>query len=294
MNAFGFFVARIAWQVGIRRERARWAAVTRESQMLAETQDMLGRMAWPHMENVEMVSGEYWQLRDCHDQQDELRTVSERLTRESECDQERVYKLEDALEDEIEALRQQKQTVVARIADFNDAVAGIKRRDAETRRRFGSLKTKLDVLKKQTEGGYEMEIEKTRATLSELKDAHTGNLKEIEALEGEIKTLEEKGAAMEEEILNRRAGFREETAELTAALRQRAKQISEISAKIGAIETRKNELAFEIGLFLSHHMDERPDNLRPILKRFGPLVGRIRQLRSSIRFNQRLARRTGR
>ena len=46
MNAIGFFIGRFAWQLGLRMERARWNSVTRETQLLAETQDLLGRLAW--------------------------------------------------------------------------------------------------------------------------------------------------------------------------------------------------------------------------------------------------------
>lgn len=294
MNAFGFFVARVAWQVGLRRERLRWNSVTRETQMLAETQDMLGRLAWPSMGGVDLMSGEYWQLRDFHDQQDELRVTSERLTRENEEGQEKLYLLEDAMEDRIDALRERKQGMMAKATDINDQVESIKIHDAETRRRFGSLKSKLDVLKKQTGEGYGPEIEKTRNVLAELKDVHTRDLEEIAKLESEMQKVEESALALDQEIHDCRAKLKLETAELVADLGKRSKQIAEISAKIGSLETQKNELAFQMGQFLSSHIDENPEFLRPILKRFGPLVDRIRYLRKSIHFNQRLARRSGR
>ncbi|MES2705373.1 MAG: hypothetical protein V4726_02105 [Verrucomicrobiota bacterium] len=294
MNAFGFFIARIAWQVGVRRERFRWNAVTRETQMLAETQDMLGRLAWPSMGSVEMMSGEYWQLRDFHDQQDELRATSERLTRENEEEQERLYLLEDAVEDEIDVLRKRKQTMMAKATGINEEVESIKIHDAETRRRFGSLKSKLDVLKKQSGEGYEPEIERTRTVLAELKDVHSRDLEQITRLENEMKSVEEEALAVDGEIYDCRARFKADTAELVAEIGRRSKQIAEISAKIGSLETHKNELAFQMGQFLSSHIDENPEALRPIMKRFGPLVDRIQYLRRSIHFNQRLARRSGR
>lgn len=294
MNAFGFLIARIAWQLGIRRERLRWTAVTRETQMLAETQDMLGRLAWPSMGGVELMSGEYWQLRDFHDQQDDLRGTSETLTRQNEEEQERYYQLEDALEDEIEALRLRKQTFTAQSATLIEELDVLKSRDAETRRRFGSLKTKLDVLKKQTGEGYGPEIEKTRAVLADLKDQHTRDLEEITALESEMKSVEESALGIDQQIQDHRGKFKAENGGVATAISQRAKQIAEISAKIGSLEGRKNELAFQMGQFLTRHIDERPESLRPIFKRFEPLISRIIELRRSIHYNQRLARRSGR
>lgn len=287
-------MARIAWQFGIRRERLRWTAVTRETQQLAETQDMLGRLAWPSMESVEHMSGEYWQLRDFHDQQDDLRATSENLTRENETEQEKLFIIEDEMEDKIEVLRLKKQKLTARAAEMNDDVDGIKRNDTETRRRFTTLKSKLDVLKKQTGEGYGEEIEKTRATLSQLKEDHNRDSAEIAALEVEMKEVEKGALAVDEEILALRNRVKEDTQELVSGIGRRAKQIAEISAKIGSLETQKNELAFRMGQFLSSHIDENPESLRPILRRFGPLVDRVRYLRRSIKYNQRLARRSGR
>lgn len=294
MNAIGFLMARIAWQFGIRRERLRWSAVTRETQQLAETQDMLGRLAWPAMDSVEHMSGEYWQLRDFHDQQDELRVTSELLIQENETEQEKLYVVEDEMEDRIEVLRTKKQKLTARAADMNDDVEAIKRNDTETRRRFTTLKSKLDVLKKQTGEGYGDEIEKTRATLSQLKDDHNRDSAEIAALEAEMKEVEERVLAVDEEILTIRNHVKSDTQDLVAGIGRRAKQIAEISAKLGSLETQKNELAFRMGQFLSSHIDENPEFLRPILRRFGPLVDRVRYLRRSIKYNQRLARRSGR
>ena len=97
MNALGFFIGRFAWQLGITRERARWNAVTRETQQLAETQDLLGKLAWPSTASVERLSGEFWQITDLHKQQQALREQSGQLTAENDHAQDRLYGIEDAV-----------------------------------------------------------------------------------------------------------------------------------------------------------------------------------------------------
>jgi DNA anti-recombination protein RmuC len=91
MNAFGFFIGRIAWQMGITRERARWNSITRETQQLAETQDMLGKLAWPITKSVDRLSGEFWQLTDLQSQQDLLRQESDQLIQDNHHAQDRLY-----------------------------------------------------------------------------------------------------------------------------------------------------------------------------------------------------------
>ncbi len=98
MNAIGFFLGRFAWQLGLRRERARWNAVTRETQQLAEAQDLLGKLAWPATESIERLSGDYWQLTDLQTQQQQLRAQSDQLTTENETAQDRLYAIEDQVD----------------------------------------------------------------------------------------------------------------------------------------------------------------------------------------------------
>ena len=75
---------------------------------------------------------------------------------------------------------------------------------------------------------------------------------------------------------------------------RRSKQIAEISARLGSFESQKNEFSFQIGQYLSSQIDNPDPAVRKVLSRFGPLVGRIRYLKRSIQYNQRLARRASR
>lgn len=294
MNSIGFFFGRIAWQLGLRRERARWNAVTRENQLLAEAQDLLGKLAWPATASVERLSGEYWQLTDLDRQQQELRTRSESLTAENDQAQDRLYDLEDAVEREIDALRRKKAGLMEKAVGLMDQVEEIKDRDSETRRRFTSLKGKLEVLKKQTEGNFSEEIERTRHSLAALKEEHTSDLAAMAALEADVQRLELTVQGMDAEIGGLRERHKSQTSDLVLEIGRRSKQIAETSARIGAVESQKNELSFQIGQYLSGQIDQADPEVRKVLGRFGPLVGRIRYLRRSIQYNQRLARRASR
>lgn len=294
MNALGFFIGRFAWQVGITMERARWNAVTRETQQLAETQDLLGRLAWPSTDAVERLSGEFWQLTDLHKQQQALRAESEQLTAENDIAQDRLYKIEDAVEDEIDVIRKRKTELMSKAVGIMDNVDDVKARDGETRRRFTSLKGKLEVLKKQDGEGFAEEIDKTRHSLAALKDEHSRDLAAIASLESDVQRLELSVQGIDAEIAGLRERHKSETADLVQEIGRRSKQIASLSARVGAFEANKNELSFQIGQFLSNQIDAPDPAVRQVLSRYGPLVKRIKYLRRSIQFNQRLARRASR
>ena len=294
MNALGFFIGRFAWQLGITMERARWNAVTRETQQLAETQDLLGKLAWPSTANVERLSGEFWQITDLHQQQQALRDQSQQLTTENDIAQDRLYKIEDALEDDIDAIRNRKTELMSKAVAIMDDVDEVKEHDGETRRRFTSLKGKLEVLKKQQGEGYAEEIERTRHSLAALKEEHARDLAAIASHESDVQRLELAVQGIDAEIAGLRARHKAETGDLVLEIGKRSKQIAELSARVGSLEANKNELSFQIGQYLSNQIDAPDSAVRQVLSRYGPLVKRIKHLRRSIQYNQRLARRASR
>jgi len=294
MNAIGFFLGRFAWQLGLRRERARWNAVTRETQRLAEAQDLLGKLAWPGSASVERLSGEYWQLTDLDAQQKELRAQSDQLILDNDTAQDRLYHMEDNLEDEVDVLRKRKAGLMDQAVVIMDQVDGIRDRDNETRRRFTSLKGKLEVLKKQDPVEYAAEIERTRTTLAELKEEHARDLATIASLEKDVQKLELSVQGVDTEIAGLRDRHKIQTADLVAEIGRRSKQIAEISARMGSLESQKNEFSFQIGQYLSNQISNPDPEVKKVLSRYGPLTKRIAYLRRSIQYNQRLARRANR
>jgi DNA repair exonuclease SbcCD ATPase subunit len=293
MNAIGFFMRRLLWQFGIKQERHRWSAVTRETQFLAEAQDLLGKLAWPLCEGIEDLSGEYWQILDLDKRQQEMRDQSERLTSENEAAQEKLYEIEDRYEHQVQAILSRKRELMEKAVVIMNDVEQIKESDSDTRRRFGSLKAKLEVLKRQ-DGDYAEEIEKTRTMLVKLKESHARDLSEIAARESEVEKLEQAVQRIDDEVASRREQLRSETAELVQEIGRRSKQIAELSAKIGSIDTQKGELSFLIGQYLSNAIDGRDPATEKALNAFRPIVNKIKSLRTSIQYNQRLARRASR
>lgn len=284
---------RLLWQFGIKQERHRWSAVTRETQFLAEAQDLLGKLAWPKCDEIEDLSGEYWQILDLDKRQQEMRDQSEKLTSDNEAAQEKLYEIEDRHEHQVQAILSRKRELMEKAVVIMNDVEQIKDSDSDTRRRFGSLKAKLEVLKRQ-DGDYAEEIEKTRTLLVKLKESHAKDLSEIAGRESEVEKLEQAVQRIDDEVTARREQLRSETAELVQEIGKRSKQIAELSAKIGSIDTQKGELSFLVGQYLSNAIESKDPGAQKALDAFRPIVNKIKSLRVSIQYNQRLARRISR
>ncbi|MBP7950430.1 MAG: hypothetical protein KA004_12310 [Verrucomicrobiales bacterium] len=283
---------RLAWQFGIRRERARWSAVTRETQILSEAQDLLGRLSWPAVDGVDDLTGEYWQIKGKDDEQAKLRVRSEELLDKVDALKEKLDGIEQRNEEQVGGLRTKKDRIMEDAAVLHDDIEEIRGEDQATRQRFASLKGKLDVLKKQSDPSLEAEIQKTRTALQQLKESHEENKKKIEAKEADVQMVENAVQKVDAEIAEQREKMRAETAELVAEIGRLSKQVAEISATIGSLENEKAELSFRVGQYLSTHLDGGNRQIHDILRPYRPIVAQIKQLRKSIQYNQRLARRT--
>jgi chromosome segregation ATPase len=267
--------------------------VTRETQLLAEAQDLLGKLAWPKCDQIDDLSGEYWQILDLDKRQNDMRDESERMTSDNESAQEKLYEIEDRYDHQVQSILNRKRELMEKAVEVMNDVEVIKDRDGDTRRRFGSLKAKLEVLKRQ-DGDFAAEIEKTRQALVNLKESHAKDLAEITARETEVEKLEQAVQRIDEEVAGRREALKSETTDLVTEIGKRSKYIAELSAKIGSIETQKGELTFLVGQYLSNAIDSRDPGVNRALSGYRPIVAKIKSLRASIQYNQRLARRQSR
>lgn len=293
MNSIGFFLRRLAWQFGVRSERSSWAGVSRETQMLSEAQDLLGRLCWRRADYIEELTGEYWQLKDLDDQQEKLRVRSDDLLERIDHLKEQLHGIEDKYEDQVDVERNRKEEVLGEAAALTREMEDLREEDAETRQKFRGLKLKLDVLKRQEGVDLSEEMTKTRAAIHKLKLAHDEVRRILAEKEVQVRQVESSVQGVDAVIAKLRETMRTESADLVAEIGKLSKQVAELSAKIGTLENAKTELSFQVGVYLSQHAESRDQEMLKVLSECRPIVGRINYLRKSIGFHQRLARRSG-
>jgi chromosome segregation ATPase len=291
MNSFGFFVRRIAGYFGIRRERQRWAAINRETQILKEAEDLLGRLAWPDVRDIDDLSGEYWQILDLDQQQERLREETQITDARNEELRDRLHELEQEAADRLQSLRERKSKRMEHALGLMREIEQLKDWKEETKKKFQTLKAKIEVMKRHGEGADQTTVDKTQMRMAELKERFAGDLEDITARTDEIERIEREVEELDRQIVEGKAAIKRDTAELNSEVGQLSKRIAELSAKIGALENTKSDFHFQVGHYLSDGFEAGDASLLPVLRKHRPLVSRIAYFRRSIAFNQRLTRR---
>lgn len=292
MNAFGYFFHRIGSKLGILSERHRWGAINRETQILSEAEDLLGRLAWPDVKDIDDLSGEYWQIRDLDQQQEMLCQASLAADERNEQLRESLYDIEDAAEARLKGLRELKSKRMEEALGLMREIDQLKDWKEETKKKYTNLKSKIELMRRlgQNDEDISSEVVKTEAAMARLKEEFTGDLGDINAKTTAIETLENEIAGIEAELNESKSKVKEETAELTAEVGRLSKQIAELSAKIGALENAKSNFYFTVGHYLSNRLESRSPDIVAVLRKHRPLISRIFYYRRSIALNQQLTR----
>lgn len=292
MNAFGYYLHRFGARLGLGSERHRWAAINRETQILSEAEDLLGRLAWRDVKDIEELSGEYWQILDLSRQQDELRDQSREADEKNEELKARLYDVESAAEARLQSLRERKSKRMEDALGLMRDIEELKGWKEETKKKFVNLKSKIELMKRlgQTAEKIEGEVEKTESAMAKLKEQFSGDVGDIKSKTDEIEAIESEVAALDAELIAGKQRMRQDTAELNAEVSRLSKQIADLSARIGSLENTKAGFYFTVGHFLSNNIHTRDRLIFSVLRKHRQLVSRILYFRRSIAFNQQLTR----
>ncbi len=287
MNAFGYVVRRVLWQFGIKRAKRRWEVANRELQVLKEAEDLLGRVAWQDADEVEELTGEYWQLKNIEGQEEALNAEIERLKTENDDLEDKIFDITDEVHDQIDELVGQRNTVATDVDQYLLEIEEIREEAAEIRHRFDGHKVKYKVLKEN--GGDPGQLDQIQVILKELRaDFNERKEKTIER-NRRIEEIEARLLKIDEQIHEKRQEIGIRTARVSQKIGENSKRLADCMAKVGAFDRERRDLQSKIGLFLSANPDGSA-GLKKATSRHMDLVGRINYFRKSIQYNQRLAK----
>ena len=288
MNAVGYVYRRVLWQFGIKRAKRRWEMANRELQILKEAEDLLGRVAWRDADEVEELTGEFWQLKNIEGQEENLRTEIQRLKEQSEDLEDQIFDITDEVHDQIDQLLERRRTVAEEVDHYLLEIEGIREEAAEIRASFDGQKTKYKVLKEQG-GGDPAELERIQRNLKDLRDQFNERKQRTIGRNKKIEVVEARILQVDEEIHEKRQEIGQRTSRVSQKIGENSKRMADLMAKLGNIERERRDLQSKIGLFLSAHPTASP-GLRKATEKHMDLVGKINYFRKSIQYNQRLAR----
>lgn len=287
MNAFGYVYRRVLWQFGIKRVKKRWEIANKELQVLKEAEDLLGRVAWREADDVDELTGEFWQLRNIEGQEQELENEIERLTDENEGLEDEIFDLTEDLHEEIDQLVEQRNEVAEDVDQYLLEIEEIREEAAEIRRRFDGHKVKYKVLKEQS--GSEEDLENIQGVLKELREQFNERKDLTISRNEQIESVETRLLQVDEAIHAKRTEIGQKTAKISQKIGENSKRLADCMAKLGAYERERSDLQSKIGLYLSANPTGTA-GLRKATQKHMDLVGRINYFRKSIQYNQRLAK----
>ena len=290
MTSTRYYVARIAQAFGYFRRSHRLGDAASEMHLLREAEAHLGERIWEHVEGIEALSVEYWNLRKLSKEREQLlaklHACEATLERAHE---ERAQLLNNTPEADQHLLEQQALllTELEQLGYKRDEIVAQAR---ETRRAYVGLKMKLEVLTKEfTDAAPDPEqIHKVKSRLVELKTRFS-ELKQERIQIGEmIAAGDAKVDLIDDQLKKYRQDRRVSASAAFQVIGEVNRELSGMRAECGVLDTRMRQLFAEIGRYVSRHAALDPAAAAAAAS-CRAMVDVMRELRRSIALNHRLA-----
>ena len=287
MNAIGFTIRRVARSFGLKNEMNRRMAITRELQLLAEAEELLGHVAWRDSENIQEAAEGYYQIRDLEAEAIGLRKEIRGLETENNTLLAEQEDLEGSLERQIAQLSDAKFEAMQRTIAWMNEIENLKIDSEITRKKYSGMKLRL---KSHTDSGAgQEEIDAARNNLIQLKEEFALETKEIVNRQTLVEETDAEISSLEDQIAETRESARARITTLMNTVGKSSNLVARYGAKLGSIEKNITDLSFEMGNFLSNNVNNPTPEVREVIRKHRTLISKIVSLKSSIRFNRILA-----
>jgi chromosome segregation ATPase len=293
MTPSRYLLARIAQAFGYVRRSHRLTEASTEMHLLREAETYLGMSVWEHVESVDALSVEYWNLRKLIKERGEVdRKVFACKKRLDQAHEERAALLNGTPEqnEELMAQRAERMEQLQNLARERDNLVAQAR---EVRRLYMGTKTKLEFINEERAGKPLRvedlkEVEDINARLAEIRK----QFDELKQKRVEMGQRIEDGERLLDEVDGKIAALRQERRERAGeafqVIGEMNKELSQLRAEAGVLEVRMRQLYSDIGRHVSLHAGIDPKCLLAGRQQQA-LVDIMRALRRSIAFNQKLA-----
>jgi chromosome segregation ATPase len=287
MTSFRYFLARITHTLGIHRRSQRMSDAASETHLLRDAETYLGAMIWENVENIEPLSGGYWNLR-------KLTQEKEALASELSACQEKLNKAHEHRASTLSSLSGPLQRLIAEKAELSAQLEELAERRneivataIEIRKTYDGLKVKAEVLSNQT-GGSHSERDRLSESMNQLKERFAELKAERTLISEKIVTRDLESRDLDVRILSHKTSQHENATKAIHLIGDATKEISSLRAGCGIIDTRMAQLHTEIGKHVSRNFLADPACAEAAKNHRG-LVSVLHALRKSITLNYRLA-----
>lgn len=282
-----YLVERLAKAFGYNRRAHRLSDAAAEMHLLREAETHLGERIWEEIEPIEALSNEYWNLRKLTREHKELlKRIQECQARLDRAQEERAELINSGGISEHPELEEQSEQLLTRLEQLSKEREVVSNEGRNVRRLYNGAKTKLEVLSMEG-GSSEQELAQVRGRLEQLRD----RFNELKRRRDEINLKIQEGDARLDRLNEQIAALSDKSREAAAAafkeINLANKEVWQLRAECGLVETRMRQLHAEIGRYISRHAFHDA-TCRAAASREQGLVDVMRALRRSVALNHKL------
>lgn len=286
MTRSRYLLARFAQAFGISFS-ARYASnAASELHLLREAEEILGRLCWEDLEELEDLSVEYWNLRKLAKEFANLTIEIEKANSVLQDSHDQRAELLEKVVDSTKDLVTEREALIEKSERLNSERDAIVREARSVKRRHDGLKAKLEVLAGEDDPG-KSNLDDTERELSELKERFSQLKIRRNELSARILDLDEAIERMDETIEVRRKDLREEALGSYQSIGKANRDISSCRAELGVVEKEMATLFCEVGRYVA--VNANHDSCREATRRHRGLIHQMSALRDSVTMNNHLA-----
>lgn len=286
MTSTRYFFYTLAQAFGFRRKNKHMSAMAEETFLLKEAEAYIGKKLWEDIENIEGLSLEYWNLRKLNNERtrivSELDECQQKLT---EVHQEKAG-ISDTSNELFQNLLEERQSALNLLEELAKHRDEIVNKASDIRRAYESIKSKQEILSKESANNPE-DFENMTSKLLQLKS-------EFDALKSQRQEVAEKIAAedikidkIDAEITLRKKKRRESGSDDYQQVGNINRKISTLRAELVLIDTQMRQIYTEVGKYISRNSSD-PKCVK-LSKKKQSIIHVMLILRKSINLNRKLA-----
>ncbi len=286
MTSTRYFFYTLAQAFGYRRKNKHMSAMAEETFLLKEAEAYIGKKLWEDIENIEGLSLEYWNLRKLNNERtrivSELDECQQKLT---EVHQEKAG-ISDTSNELFQNLLEERQSALNLLEELAKHRDEIVNKASDIRRAYESIKSKQEILSKESANNPE-DFENMTSKLLQLKS-------EFDALKSQRQEVAEKIAAedikidkIDAEITLRKKKRRESGSDDYQQVGNINRKISTLRAELVLIDTQMRQIYTEVGKYISRNSSD-PKCVK-LSKKKQSIIHVMLILRKSINLNRKLA-----
>ncbi len=290
MTRTRYGIAVVLQSFGLFRKMKRMTDAAAELHLMQEGEEILGALCWEHIEQIEDLSMEYWNIRKISGERLELaEKIKEAEIKLHAAQEERAARMDQNKESGQEMFNQ-REDLFDEIEDFNTRREEIMEEAMAVKRRHEALKVKIGVLKEEGKTD-DPSYSDTAREVTELR-THFSTLKEKLAtvdqqIDEKQKALTEIQTAIDEKHQHNKS----DVSNVYALISRANRDISSHRAKLGLLAEEQGKLCRQVGRHLNiHHRDKKCKNA---CKNHRDLLEQVKFLRRSIQWNKNLIAKAG-